>query len=621
MSEIDRSETLLEVLTPDELRLFGYPGDDWAGAHAWREIVDFKHNAQEMFGSAWPDHVPGPKDAPINSVYLYLFGEVLWHYQLKVLYCPVTEAQTIGARGTGKTKMFGLIGGLWTAFNPGNDWMHAAPSKDQADKCYNYILADGAHGLDRGRSFMDLFIIHKKKAPFAELYFRPWDEYDDGSLAMFRSTGKPNEPGELLRSHEVGILTVDEAFRTFLSEWAILVLAGCLRGLNGWRANQKPELKRQWQSMAMEFSMSDDPEEREALEIEMDDFATRNNLAKAGLQWTGGNQSWYRWPTKKQEKAERRGQSEVYAVTWRTVDNPAFTRRQRKEIERKYADDPDTLAMELEAKRPPPPGDIYVVEQIDQLFDAELDRQVIQNTVDGVPGYIYATDEDHGVYRFAFPPQANRVYAGGADGGSKRIPGRGKWVIILADITDEPPFPIVYFEMGNVTHLGTGSIMPWLNRLLELTTPEHGDVYYPMAHASLYADATGLQRWVHEVAQTWTQPVQVYPFTMPSKPGLILKSQLMLTRGVFRSPTVEQWEHELGVYEIPDNPPMEQDIIMSMLALTQAVWDFKGEGLGIFFDDDMQRRAEEEADARRYLKTMGITRLLSAQREVRLGRR
>lgn len=614
---IDPSLTLQEVLTPDELALLGYPGDAWKGSLAWDQVHDFRKNALDMFGESWPDHVPGPRQSPLSAVTQYLFGEILWGYQLKILYCPSPEIQTIGARGTGKTKMFGMIGALWTACHPGNNWLHAAPSKDQSEKCYNYIIGDGAHGLEKGRAFMDLFIVHKRKAPFAELMFRPWDEYDPGSSAMFRSTGKPNEPGELLRSHEVGLITVDEAFRTFLSEWALLVLAGCIRGLNEWRANQAPELKRQWQDMAMDYTMEQDPEQRDILEDQMNEFAYDNGLAKEGWQWTGGNAGWYRWPYRKQARAKREGYSKVYAITWKTSWNPAFTKKQRLEVERKYAHDPDALAMELEGKRPPPPGDIYVEEQIGMLFSPKLDAEVIQGALLEKPGYIYQRHEDLGVYRFAFPPRSGRIYAGGADGGTKQVPDRGKWVIILADITDDPPFPIVYFEQGNITSAGRGSIMPWLSRLRELTTRNEGDLYYEMAHASLYADATGLQRWVHEVAQTWLQPVEVYPFVMTSKPGLILKSQLMLSHGIFASPTVEQWEYEMGVYTIPDPKPLQQDIIMSMLALCQATWDFKGEGLGISYDTQMEQRAEDEMQARKALATMGIARLLHAEREIR----
>jgi hypothetical protein len=277
--------------------------------------------------------------------------------------------------------------------------------------------------------------------------------------------------------------------------------------------------------------------------------------------------------------------------------------------------------MELEGKRPPPPGDIYVEEQIDLLFSPYMDTEVIEAVVAGKPGYIHETHDEWAVTRYAIPPREGRVYAGGADGGTRPVPERGKWVILIADITDEPPFPIVYFEMGNVSHKGVGSIMPWLNRLRELTTEDEGTLYYPMAHSSLYADATGLQRWVHEIADTWYQPVQVNPFEMTSKPGLISKSQLLLSKGVFRACTVKQWEHELGIYELPDGKPMQQDIVMAMLALCQAVWDFKGEGLGLYWDKDLEKRAEEEANFRKWRATMGVTRLLQAQRETRYARR
>lgn len=634
----DPNKTLLELLTPDELRLNGYPGDRYGVA--WEEVADFRANALEMFGTpGWIEHVPNPRDSTLNGMMRYLTGEVLWGYQLVPIYCPIREIQILGARGTGKTMWFGLVGGLWTAMNPGNNWLHTAPSKDQAEKAFSDLIGAGMRGYHEGRSLVDLFIANVIWAPHAEITFRSWDKYDPGSLASARSTGKPNEPGELLRSFEVGLHTFDEAFRTFMSAWAKNVLGGCLRGLNEWRANQRPDLKAQWQDTAIEQTMTEDLDERERLEIANDEFAQRNGLAKNTWAIAGGNAGWHGWPYRIQRKAERNGFREVYAVTWETHWNPAFTRTQRKELERKYKDDPDTLEMELYAKRPPPPGQIYVADQVELLFDPSLDDELIKRVTSpdsdeniyiageegeerwGVSGeregYVYRTHEDHGVYQFAFPYIEGHQYAGGADAGTRRVPERNKWVIMIADITDKPPYPIVYFETGNVTARGMGSIMPWLTRLNDLCSRD-GTYYYPMMPGSLYVDATGIQKWIHEVSLTWDQPIQIYPFSMQQKGSLILKSQLMLSKGIFRSPTVEMWESELGIYDLPDNPPMPQDIVMAFLALCQVVWDFRADGLGLYWDDEMTERAEEAYQYR--IVSGAATRLTGRQREVRNAR-
>lgn len=587
----DPSATLLDVLTADELKLFGYPGEGLA--HAWREVEEFKANALDLWGLSWPQHVPKARECPLNAIFLYLWREVMWTYQLCVVYSPFASAQILGARGTGKTSFFAKAGATHVGFHPGENWLGCAPSQDQADLQQQIIMSDGTFDEDK-RDFRHLFITHDRSKPHAYLEFRKWDQWDPGSTAKFRSTGKPNEPGELLRSHEVGLITVDEAFRTFLSDWAIRTVAGCLRGLNKWRANQNPRARDKWLEMAMEMDNLDTAADRERHEKKMDDFARKHNMAKLGLMWVGGNAGFFGWPYHLQQMAER-GQRPWYAPTWKTKDNPAYTRSQRASLEEKFRNDPDGLAMETEAKRPPPPGQIYTLDQIDGLFSGELDAELIAAVEAGKPGYSRQVHEECGVYQFAFPPKRGHIYVGGGDGGTAQIPNRNKWCVMVWDISVRP-FQCVYFEMGQVGNKGTGSIIPWLRKLFELCQNDR-ETYYPIPHAGLWVDSTGLQSHVYETAATWSwsQPVEVWGFDMQMKMPLIMKSQILLSEGLLVSPTVEQWESEMGVYDLPDSPPMEQDIVMAMLAASAAMWEFKHEELHLELSEERREQGEAVA--------------------------
>jgi hypothetical protein len=57
---------------------------------------------------------------------------------------------------------------------------------------------------------------------------------------------------------------------------------------------------------------------------------------------------------------------------------------------------------------------------------------------------------------------------------------------------------------------------------------------------------------------------------------------------------VEQFEIELGTYMMPDKPPMSQDMVMALLALTQAVWDVKGLELRKFLGPERLKRLYEK---------------------------
>lgn len=617
----DPKATLLEVLSADELEYFGYPGSGLS--QMWQEIADFRANALDMYGLDWIYKVPTARECRLNGLIRYLWGQVLWGYQLTILYSPFASNLILGARGSGKTTAGGIIGATWTAFHPGNNWLHCGPSKDQVTKCQLVLLNDGIADPDHKRDFRHLFLIDHRTHPHPEVEFRKWDQYDPGSRAFFRTTGKPNEPGELLRSTECGALTFDEAFRAYDSMWAFQVVSGCQRGLNGWRANQKPEARDAWQEMAIDLDSCDDPDKREDMEIELDAYADRMGISKDTWSWIFGNAGFHGWPYRVQEQAQR-GERPWYAATWRTKDNPAYTRRQREELIEKYADDPEQLAMEIEAKRPDPPGDIFTLHQIDRLMEEDMTAQVLAGTLKQKRGFDYKKSKNFGVIRYAMPASWDRVYVGGVDAGTQQIPARGKWVIVIADIT-ERPFRIVYFEMGNLVKKDCGSMRPCLQRIADLLNPDYKH-FYPMAPASLYADATGMQRDIYDVAATWSweQPIELHGFNMQHKLPLISKFQILLSEGLFRMATVQQVEEELGNYTLPDNQPMKQDTVMAFLALSQAVWDFKGADLA---ELGITRQREEFETSknryRQYLAELAITnaqRLRTAHRELRLPR-
>jgi len=587
--------TLEQILREDEIKLF---------IEARRDD-DFMENGYDLYGDAWEDHVPDS----INVLFQYLFGIILWRYQLSAYYTPLRDIMVHGARGSGKTDAFALILALWTAFNPGHNWLHTAPTKDQSQKAFDSIIRWGRHAQD-GRDFYNMFIVHTRLAPFPDIEIRRWDDIDPSTRFWFRSFGRQGEPMELLRSFEAGRVSADEAFRTQNSDYPLRVLAGCLRGPNHYMMARFPELREEYQDLSYDYSMAHNFDERRAIEERISRFTEEHGLTKRTKFYVFGNVGSETWEWQRFEWGLK-NPSRRWSKTWVSSDNPAFSAQQRKDLAQQFEEDPDTLRVEMYAEKPVPSGDVFVAEQIGMLFDGELNREGAERYEDGEPGWTYKTDEKWGLIEYMKPPDINGVYAGGGDSGTGRVPHRNKWVALVARIDrykakrhrgpgeEAVPFEIVAFETGNLSRSEMGSITPWLNCLYKYTE------VYPMPFGHFAADATGTQKDVHEVAwgsdgiieedvfgydtEQWSdwrwqltdsrQRLVIRPLQMTAiKRKLIMQTQLILSAGLIRCPNFPILERELASYQMQDTK-IAQDTVMALTALTAVIWPIVAEDL------------------------------------------
>ena len=511
----------------------------------------FIQDGYRLYGPDWPEYIP----SNINLAMQYFFGLALLPKQLQAYYCPIDDVCIHGGRGSGKTVALALSNALWTALHPGNNWLHVSPSLDQAIISFKSILQWGETGR-----FLKTFIRHWREAPSPTLYFKRWDDNDPGSEAQFRSIGQ--NPMELLRSFEAGRVTTDEAFRTQTTDGPYRVLSGMLRGTNNYVKNAKPHLKTKYDEMAMNVALEINPLKRKALQEEMDRFAEENGLTKETRMMLFGNVGAYTWEWQRFEWGLR-NPDKRWSVRWTSDDNPYYTERQKDLVRRQFRDDPDGLAVEMEADKPKATGDVFTSDHTMLLFDGDLDFQAIEAVDANKEGWIWQMHQEYGLVRYAKPAEPGAVYVVGGDPGAGRVPHRNKWVNIVARLSPRP-FEICYFNTGNLTLAGQGSIDPWIADAQWILRS------YPMMEGGFAAEAGGTQKNVHQVV--WPENLKIVPLSMAHmKAQLIMQAQLMLQRGMYVSPNIALLERELLSYDHNDRK-LDQDTVMAFLALTFVVW-------------------------------------------------
>jgi hypothetical protein len=541
---------------------------DYATAGDW-----FIREGWNRYGEDWPNHVPNN----INAAMSYFFHLVLLPKQLEAYYCPIDDVMIHGGRYSGKTVALACCNALWVALNPGNDWLHASPSLEQAALSFRAILQFGEAG-----AFMDTFVRHYREAPAPTLFYKKWDENDPGSEAQFRSIGQ--NPMELLRSFEAGRVTADEAFRTQTTDGPYRILAGMLRGPNTYVLNSQPELKDKYDDLAMDVAVETDPERRKDLQLKMDGFAERYGLSKDTRMMLFGNVGAYTWEWQRFEFGQKHPRQR-WSVTWTSDDNPYVTEKQRALLKRQYRDDPDGLSVEMRATKPIAVGDVFTGEHMRNLFDGGLEEEAIQRALAGAAGWNWAMHEDFGLVHYARPRETyvvdrterQAVYAAGADPGTGRVPKRNKWVNMVVRI--EPrPFEISYMKCGNLRRRDQGSIEPWIADAKWILKN------YPMPEGHFAAEAGGPQKNVHQVV--WPENLSIVPLNMNSmKAQLVMQAQLMLRRGMFTSPNIGMLERELLGYQLNDRK-LDQDFVVAFLAAVYVVWPYVADEFELVEQDE-----------------------------------
>ncbi len=97
--------------------------------------------ASDYILAEYVHHSQKPRCVPvaINGFIELFFGVhyTLFGHQLGMYYSPQRYNIIVGGRGSGKTVPVAIIMAIWTALHPGEPWLHAALSLDQAKKAYS----------------------------------------------------------------------------------------------------------------------------------------------------------------------------------------------------------------------------------------------------------------------------------------------------------------------------------------------------------------------------------------------------------------------------------------------------------------------------------------------------
>lgn len=567
-----------DILLPEEMELFELATrGDWFIREAW-----------DRYGEDWENNLPRSPSGHlwINLASQYLFNFSFQDFQAPVYYSPIADMQLIGARGCGKTTVIAVANALLAIFNPGHDWLHVAPSIEQAKAMFDIILAMGRQG-----EFNRLFVNHYRTAPAPDIELRSWNEYDPGTTFHFRSIGgHGGQPMELLRSLEAGIVSADEAFRTFQTDYYVPILVGMSRGPNHYILNSNPDLRKEYQERINDIQAEPDPMKRKRHEQELQHFVKDSGAAKRARLILSGNAGiwpvwWSRFKWGKKHPGKR------WAKRWISSQNLYFTEDQRAFLEQQFEGDPEGLRVEMFAERPLISGGVFSAQHVDNLSDEELDHRALEGVERGEQGWKYVKHPEHGLISYREPPDKKTAYAAGTDPGTGKLPGRNSWVLMWCRL-DGPPFRIVGLECGNLTWRGQGSLDPWIATVKEMITLYR----FPEGHVA--AEATGPQKGVHEVI--WPENLEVLPLNMSSiKATLIMQAQLMLSRDMFVGPFIDLLHQQLIAYQYNDRK-LDQDFVMAFLSLVAVVWPY--------VEDQFELEIEEEGEGEDFWEAEEIYR-------------
>jgi len=551
--KVTEDSTVEELLSPDEIELFHYGRQgDWFIQEGWNQ-----------YGPDWENHLPRDPNSDliyINALSRYLFNFAFQDFQAALYYCPIPDRMIIGARGSGKTTVVAITLALIALLNPGLDWLHVAPSLEQARVMYDVILTWGAQG-----HFNRLFLKHARTSPAPDIELRPWNQYDPGTHYFFRSIGAHGgQPMELLRSLEAATISADEAFRLFESDYYVPILVGMSRGPNRYILNSRPGLAEKYRQFITLIEGEQDHRARQKLETELEKLLAQEGAAKQFSITLSGNAGiWPCWWSRfkwGEDHPDKR-----WSQRWISKQNLYFTREQQAFLAQQFEGNPDGLQVEMFAQRPLISGGVFSAAYLNALADEELDRKAREAVEQDVPGWKYIKHPEWGLVNYREPAEKGVAYAAGTDPGTGKLPNRNCWVLLWCRL-DGPPFKIVGLESGNLSWKGQGTLAPWIAAVKEMMA------LYRFPEGHIAAEASGPQKGVHEVV--WPDELEIVPLIMSTiKPTLIMQAQLMLSRSMFVRPMIDMLHTQLIAYEYADKK-LDQDFVMAFLALVAVVWPY-----------------------------------------------
>jgi hypothetical protein len=452
--------------------------------------------ASDYILAEYVHHSQKPRCVPvaINGFIELFFGVhyTLFGHQLGMYYSPQRYNIIVGGRGSGKTVPVAIIMAIWTALHPGEPWLHAALSLDQAKKAYSAILdlASKKHYRSDGsmteRTFAEVFIQDKREFPQPDIYFKPWDEHDGGEVAgaqqfgnriMFRPLG--DDDLERLRSTEAGQGSGDEILREVRDAKTINHLRGCLRGLNPWALAHLPAEKRMEISRLQQLvglgNVQGDQDMIDKAEVQLGEMGV-DRLKRFFAIGNAGEPEWV-WEVMDLAEDDPRY---AWFIQVSMYDNIRLSPSDRASLEEAWGNDPEARQVELMGKRPLGLG-------------TEIDPQLLTASVrNGLGGTILKQHPSYGTIHYEKPPQRGHFHIIAGDPGKGKVPDRNAWCVIVLDISAQPA-EIVYFEVGNLK-IRSKTYSPYLKSY------KYAVERYPVVSAAdIIYDNGGQQSGMHEV--------------------------------------------------------------------------------------------------------------------------
>ena len=370
---------------------------------------------------------------------------------------------------------------------------------------------------------------------------------------------------EKLRSHTVGSIGFDEAFRDVPNGDVIFPqLRGCIRGLNAFYMALLPEaIKKEIDQLFNELSLTAHERKRKRLENRLSILIETHHLAKRSLFIAVGNAGPHDWEWERHALGQT-DRAHYLSMTVTSHDNPYFTREQRLALERSFGENHELADVEMLGRRPMSLGTLFAARNLDAALNEDL-LLAREQTELGTAGYMLQEHLDYGPFHFQLPKVADHRYVVGADPGTGLAPRRNKWCIMVCDATARPA-RMVYFRMG---YLHSRQVGDWLGFWAELKFVRD---YYQVETGDLWVDSTGTQKGMTQLA--FPEDLAVTPVSFTSqKLGLINMAAQLFAHQVLSMPLIPTLRQELGNYDLPDDK-LTQDCVMALICLAGAIWRY-----------------------------------------------
>jgi len=297
-----------------------------------------------------------------------------------------------------------------------------------------------------------------------------------------------------------------------------------------------------------------------------------------------GNVAGYDWEWRRYNMA-RQDPKTYFSLTITPYDNPWVTDEQVRRLMSELRE-PSLIETEIYARRPLADGSLFRIQDVQACIDhTAYARARQEGTV--------AEHIEYGCYLYQEPPQPDHVYVLGADPGTDVAPNRNKWVIIVIDLTTNPPH-LVGFEMGHPSSRQKGDIRTfWLKVRQWIET-------YTIPPGAAWVEATGNQSGL--VQMVVPEGVTVTPVSFNRhKLDLIYKSVMLIQAHRLTMPYIPQLINELTAYAIEDRY-LVQDCVMALACAVGALWPYVDVDYAVHAQEEEMEIARYERYDRRLVR-------------------